>query len=70
MCEAIGELPGKTCEREFGRLGPEIVAATAYVVAGFYPFVYLIHVVNVDELKKKLGFQRSAKSSNTKNSSN
>ncbi len=70
MCEAIGELPGKDCNRPFGRLGPEIVGATAYLMAAFYPFIYLIHVVNIDDLKEKLGWiQRCAKSSSTKNSS-
>ncbi len=66
MCEAIGELPGKDCDKSFGRLASEIVGATSYVVAGFYPFIYLIHVVNIDDLKEKLGWiQRSAKTSNT-----
>ncbi len=55
MCEATGEFPGKVpCDRSFGRLGAEILAALAYVMVGFFPFVSLIYVVNIDDLKAKL----------------
>ncbi len=55
MCEATGEFPGKVpCDRSFGVLGPEILGVIAYVMVGFFPFVNLIYVVNIDELKMKL----------------
>ncbi len=55
MCEATGEFPGKVpCDRSFGRVGAEILAAIAYLMVGFFPFVSLIYVVNINELKMKL----------------
>ncbi len=58
-CEATGISPGKDCDKSFGRLGPDILGIVNYILLGLYPFVYLIYVVNLQELKTKLmGFHR------------
>lgn len=53
-CESTGQAPGKDCKRSFERLGKEIFETATYFILGFYPFVYLLHVVSIDELKARL----------------
>ncbi len=73
MCEATGEFPGKVpCDRSFDRLGAVTLGTVGYVMVGFFPFVSLIYVVNINELKMKLNMllKRGMRSMNLSSQSN
>lgn len=52
-CEALGVQPNGVCDKEFGRIGGEILVAMIYIFLGLYPTVNLVYIVNVQEVKKK-----------------
>ena len=50
-CESQGVQPGRTCERNFNRMGTEFGLIVVYILLGFYPVVNLVYVVNFQEIK-------------------
>ena len=61
-CESQGVQPGRTCERNFNRMGDEIGMMVTYILLGFYPLVNLTYVANFEEIKtfvKTLGHNSS-----------
>ena len=52
-CESQGIQPGRTCERNFDRMGVEVALIFVYILIGLIPVVSLIYVINYQEIKAK-----------------
>ena len=52
LCESPGVRPGQTCERDFIRMATEVALIFVYIFLGFISVVFLVYVINYQEIKK------------------